>query len=220
VKNKILKVLLAIAITINMGGAIYYNNTITQKNATISHLQDNVETKSTKIAKLGSVVKLKNEKIQKQQIVIDNGYKTINELKLNAKKMQANNLHLKALNFKKQQKGSDVGVSSPAKRQITVGATAYIAKCSEGCTGRTRTGVDVSNTIYYKGYRVIAVDTSVIPLNSLVKVETTHESFTAMAIDTGGGINGHEIDVLVGSTSKAREFGRQRATLTILREGK
>lgn len=56
------------------------------------------------------------------------------------------------------------------KKTIQVKLSAYIAHCQEGCTGTTRTGVDVTQSIYYKGYRVIATDPSVIPLNSIVEV--------------------------------------------------
>lgn len=206
----------------NVGGyAVYtaksinYDYEIKHKNTTISHLQDNVETKSNQIATLDSVVKKQNENMLNQKMTIDDSFVKINELEAKAKQLQDDNNKLQQqLNFKKSQEGSDVG-----GRQLTVTATAYTAFCSEGCTGRTATGINVSNSIYYNGYRVIAVDTSVIPLNSLVKVETATQSFTAMAIDTGGGIHGNRIDVLVGSTSEAFKFGKQQVKLTVLREG-
>lgn len=97
---------------------------------------------------------------------------------------------------------------------ITVSATAYIAMCDTGCTGITATGVDVRNSITYKGYRVIAVDPSVIPLHTVVTVSVGGQSFTAIAVDTGGAIRGHKIDILVGSQSEAINFGRQQATIT------
>src|SRR5690606_1324618 len=43
-------------------------------------------------------------------------------------------------------------------------ATFYTAFCPTGCTGITATGIDVRNTIYYEGKRIIAVDPKVIPL--------------------------------------------------------
>jgi 3D (Asp-Asp-Asp) domain-containing protein len=149
-----------------------------------------------------------------QQKVIDNNVNIIDELEAKAEQLQLERDKALAENFKKEQERRDA-----ESRKFTVEATAYVAMCREGCTGRTATGVDVSNTIYYKGHRVIAVDTKLIPLNSLVKVETESESFTAMAIDKGGAIRGHIIDVLVSSESKAREFGRKKATLTIIKEG-
>jgi 3D (Asp-Asp-Asp) domain-containing protein len=214
VKNKILKVLLALTITINIGGLIYYEHEIEEHKLEISTLQDNVKTKSTKIANLEDVIKVKDEYALEQQTVIDNYNTKVKELENEALKLKEERDKVLAENFKKSQEGSDV-----EGRTITVEASAYIAKCSEGCTGKTATGVDVSNTIYYNGHRVIAVDPNVIPLNSLVKVETDHESFTAMAIDKGGYIRGNRIDLLVGSTSEARQFGRKDVTLTVLKEG-
>lgn len=222
-QNKILKTLLGALIALNMWGFFYHEHEVKVYKDQISKLQDNVETKSTKIAKLGDTINLQNEMIVKQKRVIDIRVNEISELEKQNKKLIAKNhaitIHKSHesrktnTNFNKGSKGDDVG------SRITVEATAYIANCSEGCTGTTATGVNVSNTIYYHGYRVIAVDTSVIPLNSLVRVDTANDSFTAMAIDKGGAIVGHKIDVLVGSTSRARQFGRQKATLTILKRG-
>lgn len=102
-------------------------------------------------------------------------------------------------------------------RSITVSATAYVAMCDTGCTGITATGIDVRNTIHHNGLRVIAVDPSVIPLHSVVRVSVGGQSFTAIALDTGGAIKGNKIDILVGSTDEAWSFGRQQATITILK---
>jgi 3D (Asp-Asp-Asp) domain-containing protein len=77
----------------------------------------------------------------------------------------------------------------------------------------------VRNTIYHKGYRVIASDNSVIPLYSIVQVDTKNESFKAIVLDRGGGINNYEIDLLVRNETDATNFGRQRALITVLKEG-
>lgn len=105
-------------------------------------------------------------------------------------------------------------------RVLTVNATHYGAFCSTGCGGVTATGYDVSNTIYYNGMRVIAVDPNIIPLYSIVQVSTPTESFTAVALDTGGAIKGLRIDILVESEAKAYQIGRFDVTVKILREGK
>jgi len=88
---------------------------------------------------------------------------------------------------------------------ITVEATAYTAFCNSGCIGITRTGYDVSNTIYYEGMRIIAVDPEVIPLHSIVEVKTENETFTAIALDTGGLIKGNIIDILMTTTNEANQ---------------
>src|SRR5690625_2647308 len=102
----------------------------------------------------------------------------------------------------------------------TFEATYYSAFCPTGCTGVTATGIDVSNTIYHEGNRIVAVDPSVIPLRSIVHITLANgDSFEAIAGDTGGDIKGNRIDVLVESRSKAYELGRQSATVEIIRRG-
>lgn len=103
-----------------------------------------------------------------------------------------------------------------AKKTIQVKLSAYIAHCQEGCTGTTRTGVDVTQSIYYKGYRVIATDPCVIPLNSIVEVRIGGETFKAIAIDTGGAIVGNKVDLLVATERDAINFGKQHGTISII----
>lgn len=93
----------------------------------------------------------------------------------------------------------------PEIEAITVEATHYTAFCNTGCTGVTATGYDVSTTTSTKeGYGIIAVDPNVIPLYSLVEIDGR----TYQALDTGGDIKGHRIDILVESKKKARTLGR------------
>lgn len=100
----------------------------------------------------------------------------------------------------------------------TFEATHYTAYCPTGCTGVTATGVDVSNTIYHEGKRVIAVDPSVIPLGSTVQVTTSDGStFEATSQDTGGDIKGNRIDILVGSREEAYQLGRQDVTVKVIK---
>src|SRR5690606_22085732 len=91
-------------------------------------------------------------------------------------------------------------------------ATFYTAFCPTGCTGITATGIDVQNTIYYAGKRIIAVDPNVIPLGSTVKVTLANgDSFEAITGDTGEAIKGRRIDVLVASRDEAYRLGRMTA---------
>jgi 3D (Asp-Asp-Asp) domain-containing protein len=101
----------------------------------------------------------------------------------------------------------------------TFEATAYVADC-DGCSGITKTGYDVRNTVYTpEGLRVIAVDPAVIPLGSTVEIRLADgRTFKAKAIDVGGAINNYEIDILVDSYDKAIQFGRQAVELRILKE--
>ncbi|AME04819.1 3D domain-containing protein [Bacillus sp. SDLI1] len=119
--------------------------------------------------------------------------------------------------FKSENKINKKENKLPAtKKTIQVKLSAYIAHCQEGCTGTTRTGVDVTQSIYYKGYRVIATDPSIIPLNSIVEVSIGGKTFKAIAIDTGGAIVGNKVDLLVATERDAINFGKQNGTISII----
>ncbi|OAK17901.1 3D domain-containing protein [Bacillus wiedmannii] len=100
------------------------------------------------------------------------------------------------------------------KRELTVVATAYTADPSENGTygGRVLTAMGHDLTVN-PNMRIIAVDPKVIPLGSKVWVEGYGE---AIAGDTGSAIKGNRIDVLMGSKSKAMNWGRQTVKVKIL----
>lgn len=89
----------------------------------------------------------------------------------------------------------------PHSKTITVTATAYTAQCS-GCSGVTATGIDLKAN---PNQKVIAVDPSVIPLDSKVYVPGYGE---AIAADTGGAIKGpNRIDVFISDKQEALNWG-------------
>jgi 3D (Asp-Asp-Asp) domain-containing protein len=101
----------------------------------------------------------------------------------------------------------------------TFEATAYTAFCPSGCNGITATGIDVSNSVYHEGRRVVAVDPTVIPLGALIEVRMADGSITeAIASDTGGAIRGNKIDILRSTRNKAVQFGRQDVEVRIINE--
>lgn len=95
------------------------------------------------------------------------------------------------------------------KKSMTVSATAYTASC-EGCSGTTFNGTNLKEIPYAK---VIAVDPNVIPIGSVVYVPGYGY---AVADDTGGGIDGKEIDVFMKNYSDAVNWGRKSVNITIL----
>lgn len=98
----------------------------------------------------------------------------------------------------------------------TYEATAYIALCSEGCTGFTFTELDVRNTITHEGRRVVAVDKRVIPLHTSLTIRLADGTeIAAIAEDVGSAIKGRKLDVLVASEKEARQFGRQKVRVKI-----
>jgi 3D (Asp-Asp-Asp) domain-containing protein len=179
------------------------------RDSEIAKLEDDVKSKIESIEEVGS--KLSEVLTEAEKIKSENS-----KLKAQNKELQNKNKELQnQVNFKKETKGVDEG-----GRKLNVEMTAYIAQCSEGCTGITATGIDIRGITTYQGHRIVATDPDVIPLHSIMKVDVNGESFTAISLDTGGAIDGHIVDYLVGSTSQAYDFGRQNATITILREGK
>jgi 3D (Asp-Asp-Asp) domain-containing protein len=115
-----------------------------------------------------------------------------------------------------------VEAKAKAKAQESQGqtfhVTHYTATC-KGCSGITKTGVNVKNTIYFEGYRIIAVDTNLIPLGSIVEMSDGKRTFKAIAIDVGGGIRGNEIDLLVGSVKEALALGKKDMKVRFIRKG-
>jgi 3D (Asp-Asp-Asp) domain-containing protein len=110
-------------------------------------------------------------------------------------------------------------IEAPAPEWTTFEATAYIALCDTGCSGITKTGIDVRNTVTHKGKRVIAVDPSVIPLDTTVDIRLADgTTFEATAQDTGSAIRGNRLDLLVSTEDKAWQFGRQSVEVRIIEE--
>jgi 3D (Asp-Asp-Asp) domain-containing protein len=95
------------------------------------------------------------------------------------------------------------------RKGMTVAATAYTANC-EGCSGTTSSGTNLKEIPYAK---VVAVDPDVIPMGSVVYVPGYGY---AVAADTGGGINGNEIDVYMQNYSDAINWGRKNVNITII----
>ena len=123
-------------------------------------------------------------------------------------------LHKKNIDLKKSIKRKEVS----NQRKLNMQLTYYVADCN-GCIGTTKTGINVTNTIYYKGMRIVASDPRIIPLHSIIRITTKNNSYIAYVGDTGGAIKGNILDVLVSSENEAFRLGRQHATVTILREG-
>jgi 3D (Asp-Asp-Asp) domain-containing protein len=184
-----------------VGTSIYYEKELSGSHKTISNLENETEIKLAEIAKLEGVIESKNGKLKEYEEMIGEYSRTNNRLENEIQSLK------EELN------------KYDSLRQLDVVATAYDALCNTGCTGVTATGHNVKNTVYKDGYRVVAVDPNVIPLGSLVHVEAEDRSFVGIAEDTGGDIKGRRVDVLMKDRSRAYAFGRQEATITVIREG-
>ncbi|MGG0667876.1 hypothetical protein ABE073_05020 [Lederbergia citrisecunda] len=95
--------------------------------------------------------------------------------------------------------------------------THYTAFCPTGCTGVTASGYDVSNTVYYQGYRIVAAPKT---LAFYTKLRIHYEDGTvidAIVLDRGGDIGIGRLDLLVKSREEAYELGRQQVKVEIIK---
>ncbi|TDY01846.1 UNVERIFIED_CONTAM: 3D (Asp-Asp-Asp) domain-containing protein [Lysinibacillus xylanilyticus] len=95
-------------------------------------------------------------------------------------------------------------------------ATYYSNDC-RGCSGITATGINVQETIYFKNLRIVAVDPTIIPLGTIVEIQTRNERFKAIAADKGGAIKGYRLDILVESEKIAVQYGRHDVQVLIIK---
>lgn len=142
------------------------------------------------------------------------------------KRIAAEEQRKRALLAKKIASKPKATAVQPSRSQAYVGkartyeATAYTSRCS-GCSGITKTGVNLRQSIFHEGRRVIAVDPRYIPLGTIVRVTLSDgSSFEAIAEDTGGAIRGQIIDVAHETKADANRFGRQSVEVRMIRKGR
>lgn len=132
-------------------------------------------------------------------------------------------------NLKEKLKEARREVSRGSSRAISVEVTAYTlspGSCGKGAGhpayGRTATGKNLAGHTL-ESARTIAVDPSVIPLGSRVRIHFSnpkwqHLNGVYIAADTGGAIRGNRIDLFFGESDNrgAMRFGRQEAVLEVI----
>lgn len=111
-------------------------------------------------------------------------------------------------------KSSEVGTTA------TFEMTYYGMDCA-GCTGLTASGYSTKGRTTYDGMTVLAADTSILPLHTIVKVTNEHDgkSYTGIVKDRGGVIKGRKLDVLVGSEAESSKYGRHKAKVEVIKYG-
>ncbi len=109
-----------------------------------------------------------------------------------------------------QDKAEDLGGGSapaPSVPSAPVGSGTRMTVSSTGYAlpGTTATGIPV-------GWGVVAVDPSVIPLGTRMYIPGYGEG---VAADTGGAVDGREIDLWFPTRAQALAWGRRTVTITI-----
>ncbi|WP_176397917.1 3D domain-containing protein, partial [Bacillus cereus] len=95
--------------------------------------------------------------------------------------------------------------------ELYVEATAYSVEGSPPHERITAAGIDIGKN---PNIKLIAVDPKVIKLGTKVWVEGYGD---AIAGDTGGAIKGNKIDVLFPTEKQAREWGRKKVRIKIMK---
>lgn len=86
--------------------------------------------------------------------------------------------------------------------------------------GITAGGTNMANGNIHTsdGYRIVAVDPTVIPMGTIMRITTGKgETFLGKADDTGGVIKGNKIDIAVSSPQAAFRLGRTSAVIEIVK---
>ena len=187
-----------------------YEEQMNQLEEDINHKEEEINKKEEEINKLNKDLQAKRSREEEEA-----------RLAKESKKEENDKTTLLSSNDTSKSEQKEVNTSSTeVKTSSTLGTfkvTFYAV--GDGMTPSTTTanGTEVANTIYSpEGYRIIAVDTSVIPMNTVVRVTMNGSSFLAKSSDTGSAIKGNKIDLLVNSPSEAINNGVQTATIEIV----
>lgn len=193
---------------------------VNQKDVAISNYQAKVEKLDKRINRLS-----KNTADLTKQV---NMYKKKEKARIQAEKKAKKAQELKQeieLKKKQQQRKVSSRASQKAPTKVTSSVpsqsftmTNYTVNCT-GCTGTTKSGKNVNNTIYHNGMRIVATDPSIIPLGSILEISVGGNAFKAQALDVGGAIKGYRLDLLVESNTEANSFGRKKVLVKIIRKG-
>jgi rare lipoprotein A len=104
--------------------------------------------------------------------------------------------------------GATPGAARPRHRVMRMEATAFTPK----------SGATAAGTVPHEG--IVAADPAVLPLGSRIRV-TGADSYNGIytVTDTGSKVVGRHIDLCLGSTAEAKQFGKKIVRVQLLRRG-
>lgn len=101
-----------------------------------------------------------------------------------------------------------------AVRTVTMRVTAYSP--DERSCGASADNITASGySIWTNGGRLVAADTSVLPLGSMVSIPGYDTGDVVPVLDRGGAIKGHRLDVLFPTHEQAKRWGVRDLKVTI-----
>ncbi|MCB1280937.1 MAG: 3D domain-containing protein [Salinibacterium sp.] len=99
-------------------------------------------------------------------------------------------------------------------RVVWMQVTAYspgAESCAPFDDGKTAT----LHSVYTNAMRLVAADTRILPFGSLVSVPGYDQGRVVPVLDRGAAIKGYELDVLMPTARKARQWGVQKLPIVI-----
>lgn len=99
-------------------------------------------------------------------------------------------------------------------KKITMVVTAYSPderSCGQWADGITASGYSV----WTNGMKLVAADTSILALGSLVSIPGYDQENVVPVLDRGGAIKGNRLDVLYPTHDRARRWGVQELEVTV-----
>ncbi|CAJ1225086.1 hypothetical protein LLWA12L8_FAMOGCFE_02037 [Lactococcus lactis] len=169
----------------------------------VDSLQSSISSLKDKISSNKQLLSEMQEKAAAEQKARDEALaKSVAEVKAKAETVKNTSSNPPTVPDPPKQTTPTTPTTPSGGRTLNVEATAY------ALNGITATGIDLS-----KNPICIAVDPSVIPLNSLVEVPGYG---IAIAGDTGGAIIGNIIDVHFPTNDQAIAWGRKNIQITVL----
>ncbi|MCK4871653.1 MAG: 3D domain-containing protein [Phycisphaerales bacterium] len=99
-------------------------------------------------------------------------------------------------------------------KTLTMIVTAY-SPDSRSC-GNFADGITASGySVWTNGMKLAAADTSILPFGSLITVPGYDGDNVVPVLDRGGAIKGNRLDMLYPTHEIARQWGRQKLTVTV-----
>lgn len=234
-KNKVKVVLLCLLalIILTLIAAIVYSSSskeeksIEDKQKQLSVLLENSHQKSYKemkteqhklvYMKYEKGLNVKRERIKKEALAKKREERRIylEQKKLARENEAESRQQREKLNHKVASSNKVSDVSRSSGHQSSYEITNYTSRCN-GCSGISASGVNVSNTIYHQGYRIVAASPS-LPFYTKLKIRYSNGTvIKAIVLDRGSAIQGKILDLLVSSNEEAYRLGRQQVTVEII----
>jgi 3D (Asp-Asp-Asp) domain-containing protein len=194
-----ISVLLQTILAVGGIGFTIHSNQLEDKLETVSVELEREKTDSKALQNLVEVLETKKAQAEDKSVKLEKDYQLLQQ------------------ELKKEKEKTKIPVVSRSKAEpvkkktFYVTATAYTQRAEEG----TADGITFTET-RVTGGRTVAVDPKMIPLGSKLYLDFPSVKGYYIAEDIGGAIRSNRIDIYMDSLTDARNFGRQKGTVTII----